>query len=377
MLARSAVAQAILFAGTCAYATIPPEAVTTAPPPSADVPRLFVMTFDFARGFLSEVVVVYTGTEMKLTTQFAVGHAPQANLSPDHQKLYIASTYFSRGVRGGRSDVVEIYDVKSLAYEREIIVPAKRAQSFPVTGLQAISSDGRYVFVQNATPASSVTVVDVVVGKVINEIQTAGCWSIHPSSVDPRAFSTLCGDGVVANIRFAANGKVVSATRSAKLFDPEDDPLVPVGAKWGDEEVFITYKGLVHSINVSTDVATQRPPWALPSGGEATEGWRPGGMNVVAVDEKSGRLFLPMHRNGADGTHHHPADEIWIVDLHTHALIERIDGERSISLTVGGGAQPSLYAITANRSVIQYSASTGVKHGTVTPVSDPFLALVP
>ncbi len=209
------------------------ETVTVAPPPGDDVNRLYVLTYDLDHGLLSPTVVVIDGRQMRPITQFAAGNMPQLALSPDHAKLYISSTYFSRMVRGTRADVVEIYDTKTLAYEREILLPAKRSNGISIPGMLATSSDGKYLLVQNATPASSVSVVDIAAGKTINEIGTAGCWSIQPSAVDPKAFSTFCGDGTVATIHFSSAGAAASSTRSPKLFDPEDDPLVPIGAKLG------------------------------------------------------------------------------------------------------------------------------------------------
>jgi len=47
-------------------------------------------------------------------------------ISPDHQHLYMADTYWSRGTRGTRTDVVTIYDAKTLNTTGEVIIPARQ-----------------------------------------------------------------------------------------------------------------------------------------------------------------------------------------------------------------------------------------------------------
>ena len=52
------------------------------------------------------------------------------------------------------------------------------AWALPYKGTIAPSLDDAWVFIQNATPLSSVTVVDHKAWKVTAEVPTLGCWII-------------------------------------------------------------------------------------------------------------------------------------------------------------------------------------------------------
>ena len=77
--------------------------------------------------------------------------------SPDHREIYIAETYWSRGIRGERTDVVTVYDARTFAALAEIPIPAKRGEYFPGNASNALSDDGRFMAVFNVTPASSLS----------------------------------------------------------------------------------------------------------------------------------------------------------------------------------------------------------------------------
>ena len=81
--------------------------------------------------------------------------------SPAHDEIYIAETYWSRGIRGERTDVVTVYDPRTLKPKAEIPIPAKRGEYFPGNASNALSDDGRFMAIFNITPATSLTIVDV------------------------------------------------------------------------------------------------------------------------------------------------------------------------------------------------------------------------
>src|SRR5678816_2033518 len=82
-----------------------------------------------------------------------VGFVIAPLFSPDHREIYIAETYFSRGTRGERIDVVTVYDARTLAPLGEVTIPPKRGEYFPGNGANALSDDGRFMAVLNVTPA--------------------------------------------------------------------------------------------------------------------------------------------------------------------------------------------------------------------------------
>src|SRR5437762_10255229 len=82
-----------------------------------------------------------------------VGFVIAPLFSPDHREIYLAETYYARGVRGKRTDVVTVYDAATLQpLGDEIEIPAERAEYFPGTAANALSDDGRFMAVFNLTP---------------------------------------------------------------------------------------------------------------------------------------------------------------------------------------------------------------------------------
>ncbi len=104
-----------------------------------------------------------------------VGFVISPLFSPDRREIYLAETYYSRGVRGERTDVVTVYDARTLEPLEEIGIPPKRAEYFPGNAANALSDDGRFMAIFNLTPVTSLTVVDVRARRFPRENQTPAC----------------------------------------------------------------------------------------------------------------------------------------------------------------------------------------------------------
>lgn len=288
---------------------------------------------------------VIDGDTLKYLGMISTGYAGNATLSLDRKELYVATTYYTRLARGERTDVVDIHDTQTLEHKGEIVIPARHAQALPYKGLARPSSDGRWLFVQNATPASSVTVVDLKARKFAAEIPTPGCWIVIPSQTDGSRFSTLCGDGTLQSIVLNDNGSPKSRTRSARFFHPDEDPVFVQTDNIGDRHYFVSYKGKVYAADLSGDEPKVEAPWPLAGGAEARKGWRPGGYQLVAVHRKTGRLFVTVHADGGEGSHKNPAKEIWVFDLEKKKRVARLPGHNAIAIAVSQADQPKLFAI--------------------------------
>ena len=147
-------------------------------------------------------------------------------ISNDARKeLYVITTYHSRLQRGTRTDVVEVYDAETLNLKHEIEVPPKHAQGLAIKALQALSPDGRFLYFQNATPAASISVVDLEAKRFVAEMNNPGCWGILPWQQDAHRVSTVCGDGSLLTITLKDDGTEASRSSSAPFFDPDTDPV--------------------------------------------------------------------------------------------------------------------------------------------------------
>ncbi len=302
---------------------------------------------------------VIDGDTLQYLGMISTAYAGNATLSIDRRELYVATTYYSRLSRGERTDVVDIHDTQTLEHKGEIVIPARHAQALPYKGLARPSSDGRWLFVQNATPASSVTVVDLKARKFAAEVPTPGCWIVIPSQTEGRRFSTLCGDGTLQTIVLNEDGSPKTRARSARFFHPDEDPVFVQTDNIGDRHFFVSYKGRVYAADLSGEEPKVEAPWPLVNSVEARKGWRPGGYQLIAVHRKTGRLFVAVHGGGGEGSHKNPGQEIWVFDLETKKRVAKLPGHNAIAIAVSQADQPKLFAIDGlNMGLAVYDAGS-------------------
>ena len=145
---------AVLCIAPALAADPPNEQVTTQPLPPANAHRVYLADFTINHVMDGRLNVI-DGEKLKLQGIVATGFAGLPTLSPDRSELYVATTYYTRLNHGDRVDVVDVYDLATLAHKAEIPIPPKHAMALPYQGVIRTSVDGRLLFVQNATPAQS------------------------------------------------------------------------------------------------------------------------------------------------------------------------------------------------------------------------------
>lgn len=336
-------------AGAAAAAEFEPERLRDGVALPADMPRLYVS--DFAIGHLNDGRVhVLDGRNGKMAGLVDSGFAGQFTVSPDRKTLYVSATYMTRHTHGERHDVVEIYDADTLRMTGDVELPTRRAQAAYLKGLLRTSHDGRYLFVQNATPATSVSVVDLGAKKLLAEVPSAGCWGIYPSQAEALRFSMLCGDGKLATVTLDAEGKVAQRAVSPKFFDSGDKPVFVQSEAYNGHNYFVSFTGTLHRADLrgAQPVIEQSLPF-VPAA-DRKRGWRPGGYQLLALDARRGRLLVGMHPGGAEGSHKTPAQEIWTLDLASGQRVARNKAPQAIALAVGASAPHYLYALNGATS---------------------------
>jgi methylamine dehydrogenase heavy chain len=182
-------------------------------------------------------------------------------VSTKRPEVYTADTVWSRGVRGTRTDFITVYDSQSLNGIAEIVLPgAKRALITAMEGMFAFADDEHLALVFNFTPASSVTVVDLIKRQPVADIDIPGCSLVYPAG--GRAFSTLCSSGTILTIRLDANGQVVGRSES-KQFNPLDtDPLFTSSTMLNGIRYFPSLHGRIQPIDMKTEDVKVLPEWS-------------------------------------------------------------------------------------------------------------------
>jgi len=320
--------------------------------------RVYVMDSVFQH-LTDSRVHIYDGASGKFLGMVPTAYNGHMQLSRDGREIYVLTTYYERQTRGKRTDVVEIWDAQSLSFKKEIAIPAKRAQALNYRGIFRQTADGKFALVQNATPASSITVVDLAKGSFADEITAgAGCWSIIPIPDKPRSFMTICGDGALLAIDLDENGKLASQRRSAQMFPVQDDPVFITPGMLRNKAYFVSFHGNVYTADLGGKDIRFETVWSLLGDADKAKGWVPGGYNLVDVNRASQRLYVLMHPDGQEGSHKNPAAEIWVYDLKTRKRIAREPGRDALSISVSQGPVPRLLTLDGgNVNVYDISAA--------------------
>ena len=321
-----------------------PEQVTVRTLPPANPARMYVSDVAISHIIDGRMHIV-DGETLKYQGVIGTGFTGLTTLSPDRSEIYVATTYLAKLNRGTRTDQVDIYDSQTLVLKAEIVIPPKHAQALPYKGVIAVTPDGRFILVQNATPASSIAVVDRKASKYVTEVPTPGCWGILMAQSVSNRFTTVCGDGSLLTITLDAAGNSQDEQRSDRLFDPDKNPVYTQTENAGDEYLFLSFYGDILSANLGGSKARIGAVWSVLDDAARKENWRPGGYQPFAYHAGTNRLYVAMHPDGVEGSHKNPAAEIWAFDAKTHARVARVEGNNAVALAVSHEATPRLFGI--------------------------------
>lgn len=264
--------------------------------------------------------------------------------------IYSPESYFSRGTRGVRTDVVTVYSLTSLAPVGEIAIPPKRAAHMSMLASAALTDDERFLLIYNFTPAQSVTVVDTRSRKFVREIETAGCALVYPTG--PRSFFSICANGALLDVTLDERGGVGSIKRTEPFFDVQKDPVTEKGVRVGSTWWFASFAGQIHAVEATPAGLKATRTWSLTTEQERAQGWRSGGLQHLAVHSSTRRLYAIMHQGGPD-THKDPGKDIWVYDLDAGRRVQRIAMKHLVtSITVSHDASPLLFACSIERDAL-------------------------
>lgn len=319
--------------------------------------------------------VIFDGDTGKMEGSIPGGHIPHLAIAPDNTQFYVLETYWSRGNRGVRLDLLTIYDAKTLEIVKEITLPGRalddNVQNFDV------SATGSRAYVYIMHPAASVAWVDLKKQVVGGTIEIPGCALVFPWG--DQGFSSLCGDGSLATVSVPDAGPA-TVTRGKPFFDANKDPIFEnsfVDRATG-KAVFLSYTGLVYEAKLGPNTVVEKP-WSiqkaagLPIAGTGVQelAWRPGGSQLAAYHKASGKLFVLMHP-GNYWTHNQGGTEVWVLDTTSHTLVSRfpLQPVRSggtandsvpfyASMGVSQDAKPLLYLLNPDGNDAVLDAATG------------------
>jgi methylamine dehydrogenase heavy chain len=275
---------------------------------------------------------------------------------PERKEAYFVDSFYSRGVRGERSDMLTVFDLRDLTPVAEIALPPKAA-ALRIRGHIGLLDDQRHVVVFNMTPAQSVSVVDVVERRFAGEISTAGCGIIMPAG--PRGFLMLCGDGTLQHLRLDERGLEAGRTRSKAFFDVEKDPVFDRVVHAGGDWMLVTHDGLVRQVGVDGERIRLGEAWSMLNeddrkDGNEREQWRPGGDQPFTMHRGSSLLYSLMHKGKVD-TQDALGKEIWVYDTNRRKRVGRLElPVEAVGILASQEKVPRLYILDKDNKLHIY-----------------------
>lgn len=323
-------------------------------PHIAPGPNLFVNEANWEG---ASQIHVYGQDDLTYKGQVSLGLTSQFIPSADGKKLYAFSDYMERYTYGEIESVLQVFDIETLSVDREIIIPNKAVKAIGMNQLIAASEDEKYIYIQNATPATSVTVVELSSGKIHGEIPAPGCYGIMPATEGSR-FSTLCGGGEVKT--FALNGEDYAVTSSEPIFDPDQDPLFLHSQRRKNGQLIMTsFNGNLYLLDDSGEQVTLSQKIAVSEGIEGD--WVPGGYGVTAYNAANDVVFMIMHSGAYEGSHKDPSEEIWAYSLAEGKLLGRYPAPGLVAIDVSQGDNPVIFGVNEEEETLdQYSSEEGL-----------------
>lgn len=288
----------------------------------------------------------------------SVGIVGQLALSKDSKTAYTVSVYHKRLMTGPTENVLEEFDVATLSTKREIVLSEKTIYGKTLNSMLSLSANEDYALVQNATPATSISIVDLKAGKPLAEVPTPGCWGVYPS-LDNWSFSTICGDGTLAKITFKADGTFSELKKSAPFFDAEKEPIQSNFIRAGKDLLFVGFAGKVFRVNDGGEKPALKEIFEFTQGIDGD--WAPGGFDLAAYNAPNQVLFVLMHPDAEDGSHKNPGEEVWALDMKTKKVLFRTSVEDVVSIAVTNDKEPVLIAMTEEGKVTRYEMDPQAK----------------
>jgi methylamine dehydrogenase heavy chain len=347
--AVAACAAAACAAAGHAAADFPTPLPAETIPKVETLPAKYPTTWSFLNYAGDRIELRNVGSDSRDVKGQLQAHDSATLLVPDKRpELYVADTVWSRGSRGIRTDFITVYDTQTLNAIGEIVLPgAKRALITAMEGLIAFTDDQRMALVFNFTPASSVTVVDLLKRQVLGEVDIPGCSLVYPSG--SRGFSTLCSSGNMLTVRLDPGGAVAGRSETQAFNQLDTDPLFTATALVGGVRYFPSLHGRVQPLDMRGDEVRILPDWPLVTAADEPGHWRPSGWQIVAGDEQK-LLYVLMQPDAHEGTHKDPGTEVWVYNTAAKTRVKRLRLARpGSSISITHGALPLLLVQAGER----------------------------
>lgn len=300
------------------------------------------------------------GSEMDYRGAIDAGQFASFVQAPVRGELYVAETYYSRGTKGTRTDIVTIYDRDSFKKVDEVVLPKNnRAMQVPQKAALQLTGNGKFLLVYTFTPATGVAVIDLDSRRIVNEIDTSGCILAYPAG--QQGFASMCGNGTMASFMLDSRGEIASRFESAAFNDIDANPLFTMSTRVGDTVYYPTFEGHLQGVVLGDAAPKPLATWHFAEGTDR----KPSGWQMITGD-KQGRVYVLMRANAKPGDHKSGGSEVWVLDPVKREILRKIElVEESISIEASHSDKPVMLATNASMAMDVYDLSNDSKLRTI------------
>lgn len=299
---------------------------------------------------------------------------------PSGKYYYVVESIWSKGNRGTRQDLLTIYDAHTLKIAGEIALPGRLLIGNRLYNL-VIGSGGKYAFIYNMDPASSVVIVDLQKKKYVRSVEIPGCGLIFPAP--DGSTSSLCSDGSMTTVKYDAK-MAGTLTQSPVFFSAENDPIFDnsfIDTTTG-KALFLTYTGLIYETQLGAKPVIGTP-WSIQEAAGVPAGstkplianWLPGGREPIAYHRDSGKAYVLMHM-GEYWSQKVPGSELWEIDVAAKKVLRRTKIEGADNVVITQGADPLIFLNSGEGKLVVLDAKTMEQKHELSSVGTGNLAVV-
>ena len=179
---------------------------------------------------------------------------------------------------------------------------------------------------------------------------------------------------VMATVKSNLNedGTLYARIRTPSFFDPIEDPVTETPVRHDGIWHFVSFKGLVHRVDLRHKKAKFLKPWSLFTPQENDQNWRVGGQQHIAISDHYGKLYSIHHKGSGDmpNSAKDPGDEVWVYDINKKKRVQKIALKRIANeIQVTRDKHPLLFAaFVAIPEIDVYDAISGEFLRTITEI---------
>ncbi len=316
---------------------------------------VFAHDMNFASLALGRVLVFDPeASNRNFKGQIGAGQFASVVQIPKKSEIVVAETYYSRGTRGERTDVLSFYDIDTLMLKDELIIPQNnRAMNVTQKGNLSVSQDGSLIFMYTFTPASGVAVIDVEARSVLNHIDVPGCTMAYPKG--ERGVAMLCGDGGMIAFDVDVAGQVTKEYVTDIFHDIDEDPMFMKSGVIGEVRYWPTFTGKLQAIKLGKDEPSFEELWDFTKDAD----YLPSGWQVVSAGSDD-RLYVLMRKGAGPGDHKIGGDQVWVLDPINRVIDRKLDlASEVLSIEITKGDIPRLIVTSAEMNLDVYDLETG------------------